>query len=100
MKVIHEEVAKKLNLKVSDVDSVINSVMKSTKKHMAESNRPIILLNHFGSFRISRYKLDNYIRTLIKYSKRERNKLDKPYTNKLSHYWKLRKQLKTYKHVS
>lgn len=100
MRVINEEVARRLNLKPHDVEKVINSVMTSTKNHLADSDRPIVLLNHFGSFRISRLKLDHYIRSLIKHAKNERGKEERPYTDKLTHYWKLRQQLKSYKHVS
>lgn len=100
MRVINEEVAKRLNLKPHDVERVIDSVMQSTKQHMAEGGRPILLLNHFCSFRISKYKLDHYIRALIKHAKNERGLDEKPYTEKLTHYWGLRQQLKQYKHVS
>lgn len=100
MKTINEEVARRLNLKLHDVEGVLDSVMKSTKNAMKDAERPIVLLNHFASFRISKYKLDKYINTLIQYAKKERGKDDKPYTEKLNNYWKLRQQLKKYKHVS
>lgn len=100
MRTINEEVAKRLNLKPHDVEKVMQSVMKSTKKSMAEGIRPIVLINRFASFRMSAGRVDSYIRTLIQKAKAERGLEEKPYTDKLSHYWKLRQQLKKYKHVS
>lgn len=100
MQVIYEEVARRLNLKLHDVSGAVEHSFQATKDAMQSSEEPVILLNHFGSFRMSKYSLDYYIRALIVKAKTEKGLTDKPYTTKLAKYWKLRQKLKKYKHVS
>ena len=101
MQIIYEEVAKRLNLKPYDVEGVVESVMKSTKDVIQAGEEPVVLLNHFCSFRMAPRNLDYYIKALIRKTREERENGsgDTTWANKLDKYWKLRQKLKRYKHV-
>ncbi|MCA9381765.1 hypothetical protein KC678_05855 [Candidatus Dojkabacteria bacterium] len=85
-----------------DVQQAIESVFDATKDTIQAGDDPVVLLNHFGSFRMLPRNVDYYIKVLIRKTRAEYSEgiTNGPNKQKLQQYWALRQKMKKYKHVS
>ena len=69
---VFKETAKELGYTEEVVRDVIRNLFLQVKKELSSSNMNKVLLHNFGSWRITKRKIDSKIRQMIKNYKEER----------------------------